>query len=242
MNEDINIELRKNVLANALRLEAATKDLIKSILQVSQQKLKSLGNKTSSLSFKNKIDLLYDLDILNDDEYKSLLLFMEFRNQFVHNIECKYFTDAISFLGIDKKKKLLKFDELVNELDEEIKLRFAYDNLFLKCLDIIINKRQEQLDRIKTIGKPFKDLAQYSKFLVEFDGSILLKILDSCSKINEDDNNDLKLFKIEIGNLIANHDQKLKANEKFIKFNKQLEEVNIKTVNRIIRNNKNYYS
>lgn len=94
----------------ALNLENAVNELLLALLSIENPKRKAISNKSGNLSFKNKIDLLFDLDVLVSDEHQKLLLLMEFRNLFLHNIECDSFENAVKLLGVDKEKKLLKFD------------------------------------------------------------------------------------------------------------------------------------
>jgi len=81
------------VLICSIRAEEAASDALRNLLRTVKGDSKTLGNKSSSLSFKNKIDLLYDIEDLNKDEYSSCLRFMEIRNQFIHNPSCNSFKD-----------------------------------------------------------------------------------------------------------------------------------------------------
>lgn len=113
---------------------------------------KTLGNKSSSLSFKNKVDFLYDLDRIRKDEYNKLILFMEIRNQFIHN------KDAISFEHIfkiiDKKNNLLNIDSNIksnyedtsNDDLKEKSLKLAFDKLHLDLIELIKNQFQRLMD------------------------------------------------------------------------------------------------
>jgi hypothetical protein len=92
-DKDYNKPLRAHVLICSVREEEAASEAIKSLLRLVKPESKTLDNKSSSLSFKNKIDLLYDIDDLNKEEYTSLIKFMEIRNQFIHNPNCNSFQD-----------------------------------------------------------------------------------------------------------------------------------------------------
>jgi hypothetical protein len=92
-SKDYNKPLRSSILICSLRCEETASSIIRNLLRVVKPESKTLGNKSSSLSFKNKIDLLYDIDDLSIDEYSMLLKFMEIRNQFIHNGECNSFVD-----------------------------------------------------------------------------------------------------------------------------------------------------
>ena len=108
---NINLELRSEILDIALTLEHVVNELILGLLVIDKPNKKAMSNKSGSLSIKNKIDLLFDLEVLNSDEHEIFLLLIEFRNQFLHNIQCSSFENAVKLLGSDKEKRLLKFDD-----------------------------------------------------------------------------------------------------------------------------------
>ncbi len=155
MEESIenNIELRSEILTASLYLEKAINDLIILCLSIENKKKKAISNKNSSLSFKNRIDLLFDLDIIDVGEHQRFLLVMEFRNQFLHNLECNSFSKAIELLGNDKGNKLLKFGNIARRENLEYQYKAAFVNLKMDCLKIILSKiedREKQLnDRVQ---------------------------------------------------------------------------------------------
>ena len=104
MSNNKNLPLRTRILEIALDLEHGINSFLVWLLLIESDKRKAISNRSGTLSFKNKIDLLFDIDYLTIEEHKELLLVMEFRNQFLHNIECNSFQSAIFFLGADKKK------------------------------------------------------------------------------------------------------------------------------------------
>jgi predicted nucleic acid-binding Zn ribbon protein len=112
---NINLELRKEILERALVLESEINQLLLIFLSINKDNSKTLSNRSSSLSFKNKIDLLYDLENINKQEHETLILFMEIRNKFIHNIKCSTFTKVLKVLGNDKRNRLLKYDKKRNK-------------------------------------------------------------------------------------------------------------------------------
>jgi DNA-binding MltR family transcriptional regulator len=91
--KDYNIELRSYILNLALSVEDLSTLIVKSLLRKVKSNSKTLDNKSSSLSFKNKIDILYDLGDITNDAYNQFVKFMEIRNQFIHNPQCNKFVD-----------------------------------------------------------------------------------------------------------------------------------------------------
>jgi hypothetical protein len=145
---NINLELRSEILDIALTLEHVVNELILGLLVIDKPNKKAMSNKSGSLSIKNKIDLLFDLEVLNSDEHEIFLLLIEFRNQFLHNIQCSSFENAVKLLGSDKEKRLLKFDDAKDSLDREFKYRNAFRNLNIKCLNIICKKIEDRRNQI----------------------------------------------------------------------------------------------
>ena len=71
-DKDYNSMLRAHILVCSIREEEAASEVLKSLLRLVKPETKTLDNKSSSLSFKNKIDLLYDIDDLNKEEYTKI--------------------------------------------------------------------------------------------------------------------------------------------------------------------------
>ncbi len=61
---DINLQLRSEVLEISLNLEDAVNELLLALLLIEIPRRKAISNKSGNLSFKNKIDLLFDLEVL----------------------------------------------------------------------------------------------------------------------------------------------------------------------------------
>lgn len=131
-DRDYNEPLRKYVLICSIREEEAASEVIKSMLRHVKPESKTLDNKSSSLSFKNKIDLLYDIDDISKEEYTHFLKFMEIRNQFIHNPNCNSFTD-LEVEAPDLPKFLSA--QFKNEIADKEKNYFeSFKNLFIRTL------------------------------------------------------------------------------------------------------------
>lgn len=93
--QDLNMNLRSQIIESVLIIEKQSKDLLKLIFRLFNHKTKTLGNSSSSISLKTKIDFLYDFGDISNEEYSEFIKLMEIRNQFAHNAE------AVSFLALD---------------------------------------------------------------------------------------------------------------------------------------------
>ncbi|MFN7120342.1 MAG: hypothetical protein ACK4TA_26380 [Saprospiraceae bacterium] len=146
----MNLELRSQILANALIIEGELKEIIKILLNVDRIDSKSLGYRQSALSAQTKVDLLFDIDEISKDEYNSFKLFFEIRNQFIHNLDSESFEIVLN--RIDGKNRLLKYSNNdFSNSEEQYFLCFQELALYiLKCLEktknTIIKKRIEFLD------------------------------------------------------------------------------------------------
>ncbi len=142
---DLGLDTRKEILARALMMESLSSIFIAGLLGIKdRQNSKTLGNKSSSLSFNQKIDLLLDLGALNSDEKKKCQAFMEIRNQFMHNLEAASFQECFSFLsGADKK--VLKLYPQPQNISVEKQLR----NASLKLADDVLSFISKLMDNVK---------------------------------------------------------------------------------------------
>ncbi len=130
----LNMELRSWVISRVLRLEQTSSSLLRAILRMFKENPKTLGNQTSALSFRSKIDLLYDIEEIDSSEYNHLLKMMEIRNQFAHN------PNAVSFESLDeinpainKYLEKLEFDGIDKYEKREVKLKFIFSEMFKRC-------------------------------------------------------------------------------------------------------------
>lgn len=159
-SEKLNMRLRSYVLEHSIRLEGISASIVKSLLRILKDKTKTLSNKSSSLSFKNKIDLLHDLGDIDDLDYNHLIKFMEIRNQFAHNHECSSFVLLQESNPEITKYLNTKFQN--EESNPEKSLHLSYNKLFEKCLLKLILLEKEydsglELDFYKYIDHEIMD-------------------------------------------------------------------------------------
>jgi hypothetical protein len=126
--KNLNLNLRAKILQSSLRLEQSTSEIVLAVLRITKDKTKTLGNSSSNLSFKNKVDLIHDLGDLEDNIYKGLVKAMEIRNQFAHNPNCYSFIE-LKEINSDCTSYLAKNFEN-DEKDEETNLLKSYNLLY----------------------------------------------------------------------------------------------------------------
>ncbi|MEX6691243.1 hypothetical protein QTN47_27285 [Danxiaibacter flavus] len=147
MSGNLNLPLRTEVLENSLVIENAVTELIKLCMSIDKVEVRTLGNKSLTISFRNKIDLLFDLDILDKDENKLLNAVMEVRNKFLHVYNCGSFQDCVSLNEniADSFKSILKIKG--RSLTEE-ELLEGYRLAVKTCVGIIKQKIRDRGDQL----------------------------------------------------------------------------------------------
>jgi hypothetical protein len=212
---DINIELRSEILEASLNLENAVNGLIIALLVIEKEKRKAITYRSGNISFKNKIDLLFDLDILDGEEHQKLLLQMELRNQFLHNIECNSFVKAINNLGSDKGKKILKFYNSSEYEDLEFQYRIAFSNLKIECIKIVLAKIENRKKQIDELAKIHVNDAEMHIFLIDKYFDVLKNILEVFETNVSDKPEVIRLFD-QVEKAIFSEVNSLQTSEKFI--------------------------
>lgn len=234
MNKEINLELRSEILDMSLTLESSINQLITVYLNIEHPNPKAIGNKSNSLSFKNKLDLLNDLEIISKEDYLKLLLIMEFRNQFLHNIDCTSFIKAVDLLGSDKGKQLLKFDDLDFEAEQEYRYNNAYKGLFVNCLDIILNKFDKRREMYAAKREMFTDMSNFWEYLLDVDDEIITEVIIMCMPHNGDDTK-LANFKSRVFAFINDGLEKGQSTDKYTQLKSRLESYDEVKITRLIK-------
>jgi hypothetical protein len=165
-DHETSMKKRSKILSCSLTLELLASLTLGQMLDVDElddlKNTRSLGNKSSALSFSQKLNLLLDIKTITKDERTKLDSFLGIRNQFMHNKSAfSYFTAVNAFNGMNK---LLKFypeslDKLEVEkalegdeaalLNVEISLEKCTDELFSDGMNIITGIKGSLLEKLK---------------------------------------------------------------------------------------------
>jgi hypothetical protein len=194
MGNDKNDQLRSEILNYALNLEHNVDLLLIAYLSIEKPNRKAISNKSGNLSFKNKLDLLFDLDILTKQEYDKLLLLMEFRNQFIHNIECNSFVCAVEILGSDRGKKLLYFSDIDENINIENRYHRGFTKLYGKSLKLFVDKIDERKQVIEERHKMLVSPIELQIFFINKYFNTLKKIIEVFEVHNSYSPEMIKLF------------------------------------------------
>lgn len=129
---------RLQVLELSIFVERFVSSALSSLLDIDLDNSKTLSNKSSAFSFRQKLDLLTDIGATNKEAVKRFQIFAEIRNQFAHNYFVKDFTSCFSFLDGAEKQLRKAFKDKINGLDkigQEEQLVKLYACLFNDVMD-----------------------------------------------------------------------------------------------------------
>ena len=143
---ETNYNLHIEILNFALQIENSVNNLLLFKLGIDdKQTTKNFGNK-AGISFQSKIDLLYDIGLLNKDQHSSFELQMMFRNKFLHDISFTTFVSAVEKLDRSITKKLEQFSDAKFKNSPEFFLKNSYQELCLHnmktCLDLYVELKK----------------------------------------------------------------------------------------------------
>lgn len=224
MDKDLNLDLRKEIIEIALTLEDAINNLLISYLSIDNLNLKALGNKNSSISFKNKIDLLADIDVFSKGDHLKFLTLMEFRNQFLHNINCNSFEKVIEILGSDRGRQLLNYNDINFDMDLESKYKNSYTKLHMECLEIVFKKCDEKFKLVQARRKTITDVAKYGNYIIDKDTELFNVIAKQCEP-NINDTKELISFKMQVFSTMHQFTKLMTQNNSYIDIKKRIEEL-----------------
>jgi len=212
----MNLELRKEILECSLHMEKEINNLIFLFLGFYSENCKTrvFGDKSGNISFKNKIDLLFDLKILSNEENSDFNLLMTFRNKFLHVYDCDSFSYAFKLLGNGQKKELKKFLEDDESIDNEVNCLSAFKRLFLKNFKVLKDKIEIKKQLIAQKAEFVQNFKQQSLLQVDFFFDLIKEINENLVK---SDLNDEKVQKVaeQITEICKRHSEKYSTNEKF---------------------------
>lgn len=182
-------EKRLLVINLSIFIERFVSAALSSLLDIELKNSKTLSNKSSALSFKQKLDLLTDIRATDKAAVNKFQTFAEIRNQFAHNFDVHDFQSCFSFL--EGKENFLRNTyriEGLEKLEHEEQLHTLYIHLFddiLTSSDNILKKVEEKFINIgKEKGSRevyeymFNSIKEYAKTDLDFNEKYL-KIIEA---------------------------------------------------------------
>jgi len=198
----MKMDTRIEILKISLLIEASISHFLGGLLSIKDVRNSiSLGNKSTALSFQQKINLLIDIGALNNDTKSKFQTFMEIRNQLIHNIEAKTFVSCFSFMEGKEKYILKTYPQDPIEI-KEIQLKKAVeclsDEVFKYSMDLIKKLKEKWHKESKSkINKLYFDTLKKS---INYTESELNKLMEN--EIRKGKVIPLEKFK-EIGTIVS---------------------------------------
>lgn len=140
------------VINLSILIERFVSAALSSLLDIDLKTSKTLSNKSSAFSFRQKLDLLTDIRATDKTAVKKFQTFAEIRNQFAHNFDVHDFQSCLSFLdGTENFLRNTYTDEGLEKLGNEEQLHSLYMHLFndvMNCSHDILVKIEEKFINI----------------------------------------------------------------------------------------------
>lgn len=177
----LELNTHKEILEFSLRIEEAVNYLLMACLSITDKsQTKNFGNK-AGISFKSKIDLLFDIGVLSKEEHFDLELQMIFRNKFLHDIECVSFSSVLGILDNGIKNKFRDFLNENSSIENEEACKGAYRKLYRNNVKTIREKFKDRRVMIEKKSETLKNLlSQHEKT-----SDIAFELIDDILKLLE---------------------------------------------------------
>jgi hypothetical protein len=178
---EINLTLRSEILGCSLNIEKSINDLLLLYLGLygDNKNTRLFGNKPG-ITFNNKIDLLYDLQILSKAENSDFVLLMNFRNKFLHDIDCISFSSVFEQLDNSIKNKFKNFLNDGDSIDDEEACLSAFRNLYLKNIRVLLTKievkKKRTANKADVLHAFIDEVAYQIDIFYDFINELLLSI------------------------------------------------------------------
>mgnify|MGYP000395060099 CR=1 FL=1 len=189
---------RLTVLNYSLKLENISSTSLAFILDIENGEIKnskSLGNKSSSLSFNQKVNLLLDNKSINKSEKFKLESFMAIRNQFMHNLGIESYKDVFDNIHGLQTKIIKLYPEVFSNEDLEKNLETSVERLFFDGIQILTQfkgGKKKKLEQ-KTKGKVYEQ--KHKQLLIGINKAFeFLKLDLESSDVNLSNKEEIELY------------------------------------------------
>lgn len=152
-NMQYSDKIKLKVLKYSLRLEKIASHSLGFILDVEDPtNTKSLGNKNTPLAFNQKLHLLLDSGSIDKKEKEKMEIFMEVRNQFMHNLNVNSFIEVFAVLtGRETRLRKLYPSYFSDEIEVEDSLNRVTEKLYLEGMKILMSFKGARESKMKTM-------------------------------------------------------------------------------------------
>ncbi|MCU0322959.1 MAG: hypothetical protein MUE72_11110, partial [Chitinophagaceae bacterium] len=177
MDAKLNIEVRSQILGYSLVIENLVNDLLLLNLGIYNEKEKTrLFSNKGKLTFQNKIDLLFDIEVLSKEENSEFELLMTIRNKFLHDIDCSSFKKLLQLLDKGIVNRFKKFLEEGQSISDEEACKSACYKIFKTNLGTIKKKIQLNKAAKEKKNKLFQVQNEQIIYYIDFISDLLNKV------------------------------------------------------------------
>ncbi len=222
---EINLKLRSEILEYSLNIEKEINNLLLLFLGIytDYKSTRLFGNKPN-ISFKNKIDLLFDLQILSKEENYNFELLMNFRNKFLHDIECNSFSQVLTQFDNGIRNKFKTYFIGDESIDNETDCLNAFQRLFLKNLKVLQSKIETKRKLIDSKLGLLSVQNEQMLCQIDFFFDLINDLYLSLEKVNMEDEKVKKLTD-EVFKVCQKNVKRYSTDAKFLSLKKKREEL-----------------
>lgn len=223
-NKEINIEVRSKILEYSLIIEGAINTLLLAYLGIiGKSNTKLFGNKVG-ISFKSKIDLLYDIDVLSKKEHSALELQMIFRNKFIHALECNSFSAVLSQLDNGIKNRFKKYMDDTSKINNEETCKESYRKIYITNIDTILHKIELKRKSIEDKNDLIQLLLQKELRITDISFDFLDKLLTTLEEVHikNTENKQIVELTTHLFSTCDNHSKTFTTDNELIELDKKL--------------------
>lgn len=159
-------EKRLTVINLSIFIERFVSSALASLLDIDLGNSKTLSNKSSAFSFRQKLDLLTDIRATDKNDVSKFQTFSEIRNQFAHNFDVHDFTTCLKYLN--GAENLLRKNYTTPELEGlsiEEQLYLMYRLLFKDVMTASYKILQKVEEKIINQGKEEGSREAYERII-----------------------------------------------------------------------------
>jgi len=175
-HRSITNETRFKVIEYSLTTEDAINSLLLLNLGIYDKSSTKLFGQKAGITLKNKIDLLYDINVLSKEQHGDLELLMIIRNKFTHDIHCDTFLSVLEQLDKGIKNRFKIFLEEGGELTDEKSCAIACLNLYGKNIKAILENIKRRKDDVKNKSALLQILMNQNVRSIDMSIDLVVKI------------------------------------------------------------------
>jgi len=222
--QSINIEIRSEILTYSLHLEDAINSLLLAYLGITDKSFTKLFGNKAGISFKNKIDLLYDIDVLSKSEHAAIELQMNFRNKFIHVIGCNSFLAVLNMFDNGIKNRFKKYFKNDGEINNEESCRKACRELFITNIDVAIKKVELKIQSVEDKNDLIQSLINKEVRIIDLSFNFIDELLSKLKTVDFE-NTEIRNLATFICSECESYSSNLKTDGRIIKLNERLEKL-----------------